>query len=107
MQAQSTDVIGFANIPSGNMRAVLVYQAGIANVFRVDCFNLSPYGREAERLLQADFRTCEWFARGLAAAGCVVRSVHCNQTGDISNAKWSEDIEPAPFSDNIRPVHIN
>jgi len=26
-----------------NKKAVIVYQAGIANVFEVECFNMAPY----------------------------------------------------------------
>ena len=85
-------------------RAVLVYQAGIANVFSVECFNLAPYGRDAKRLLQGTFQQCEWYARGLAAAGVPVTSMHCNQAGDISGSVWSEDLEAAPFSGSAVPV---
>ena len=55
--------------------AVLVYQAGIANVFSVTCFNASPFGRDAKRLIQSDFRTCESFALGLASAGVHVATM--------------------------------
>lgn len=89
------------------IKAVLVYQAGIANVFSVSSFNLSDYGRDAIRLLQADFRTCESFARGLAAAGVVVRSAACNQAGDIIRSTWSEDFDAQPFSEKFRPVAAN
>ena len=85
-------------------KAVLVYQAGIANVFEVDCFNLSDFGREAKRLVQSDFRTCESFARGLAAAGCKVNTAGCNMAGDIAHQKWTADIEELPFSDKFSPV---
>ena len=84
--------------------AVLVYQAGIANVFAVDCLNLAPYGREARRLLQADFRSCELFARGLAAAGVRVGTAVCNRAGDVVDQRWSDDLDSAPFSDKFRPV---
>jgi hypothetical protein len=87
--------------------AFLVYQCGIANVFAVRCLNLSDYGRNARRLIQADFRSCETFAAGLAAAGAVVRSAVCNQAGDIVAATWSEDMESAPFSDKFCPVNLN
>jgi len=83
---------------------VLVYQAGIANVFEVDCFNLNTTGRNAKRILQADFRTCESFARGLAHAGFKVASVYCNQAGDITHSLWAENLEDAPFSHQFRPV---
>jgi hypothetical protein len=85
-------------------KAVLVYQAGIANVFAVESFNMSDYGRDARRLLQSDFRTCESFARGLATAGVLVASAHCNMASDIVSQKWSEDLFNAPFSDQFRPV---
>src|SRR3990167_3756482 len=85
-------------------RIVLVYQVGIANVFEVQSFNMSHDGRDAKRLMQADFRTCEAFARGMAAAGCLVTSMHCCQAGDIARAKWSDVLEDAPFSDEFYPV---
>jgi hypothetical protein len=85
-------------------RAVLVYQAGIANVFTVDSFNMQPFGRNARRLIQSDFRTCESFARGMSAAGCKVASAHCNMAGDIVDQLWSTLLDAAPFSDQFRPV---
>ena len=86
-------------------RAVLVYQAGIANVFAVEAFNMSDYGRDAKRLIQHAFGPCESFARGLAAAGTRVVTAHCNETGDITNRTWSEDLDAAPFSDQFHPVN--
>ena len=86
-------------------KAVLVYQAGIANVFEVECFNMVSFGRDAKRLLQSDFRTCESFASGLKAAGVKVTSVHCNMAGDIVDAKWNDDLSEAPFSDQFHPVY--
>jgi hypothetical protein len=85
-------------------KAVLVYQAGLANVFAVESFNMSDYGRGARRLLQADFRACENFARGLASAGALVATAHCNMAGDIAGQHWSEDLDSAPFSDQFSPV---
>jgi hypothetical protein len=85
-------------------RAVLVYQGGIANVFEVECFNLCDYGRGARRLVQSDFRACEWFARGLDRAGVLVTTMQCNQAGEIAASKWSDDLEAAPFSDKFKPV---
>lgn len=81
-------------------KAVLVYQAGIANVFAVDCFNLHPLGRQGYRLLQGCFRDCVYFARGLDAAGVKVKTVHCNMAGDIAEQIWSENVEQAPFFGN-------
>lgn len=85
-------------------KAVLVYQAGIANVFEVDSFNANPAGRNAKRLLQHAFSPCEYYAQGLARAGYKVASMHCNQAGDITNAVWSEALEDAPFEDKFKPV---
>ena len=88
-------------------KIMLVYQAGIANVFEVRCFNLADYGRGAIRLMQADFSSCEYFAHGLAMAGLTVRTAACNQAGDIVDSHWSEDLEEQPFSDKFHPVHAN
>jgi len=88
-------------------KAMLVYQAGIANVFAVDSFNLADYGRNAKRLSQSDFRSCEMFSFGLAVAGVVVRTAVCNMAGDITNQTWSIDFESAPFSDKFNPVSMN
>jgi hypothetical protein len=85
-------------------RYVLVYQAGIANVFRVTSFNLADYGRDAVRLVQSDFRSAEAFARGLAAAGGIVKSAACNRAGDITHEKWTDDLDSQPFSDKFHPV---
>ncbi len=82
--------------------AVLVYQAGIANVFAVDCFNFAASGRTETQLLQSDFRTCEAFARGLAAAGTLVASAGCNMAGNIARCGWEQDF--GPFSENCHPV---
>jgi len=88
-------------------RAMLVYQAGIANVFEVDCFNLSGYGRNAKRLLQHAFRPCEYFAQGLAAAGWIVRTAGCNMAGDIAYQHWTVNLDELPFNDKFNPVNIN
>jgi hypothetical protein len=88
-------------------KAMLVYQGGIANVFEVECFNLAPFGRDARRLLQSDFKTCEFLARGMGLAGAVVRTAYCNQAGDIKDAVWSEDRESQPFSEMLHEVKVN
>ena len=85
------------------MKAVLVYQAGIANVFEVDTFAQDT--RNARRLLQHAFGPCESFTQGLAAAGCEVRSMACNKAGDIINEPWTSDLDSAPFSGSFSPVH--
>jgi len=82
-------------------KAVLVYQAGIANVFKVDCFNMADYGREAKRLLQHTFTTCEWYAKGLRDAGYNVKVLACNMAGDITHAVWTDNLDEQPFSDKF------
>ena len=86
------------------IRVALVYQAGIANVFRVNCFNLGPFGRDAMRIYQGDFRGAEMLALGMAMAGSIVQTLACNQAGDIQEAQWSDDLEAQPFSDKFNPV---
>jgi hypothetical protein len=102
------EVVGRLTRRRGNRprrdRYVLVYQAGIANVFRVTSFNLADYGRDAVRLVQSDFRSAEAFARGLAAAGGIVKSAACNRAGDIAREKWTDDLDSQPFSDKFHPV---
>lgn len=83
------------------MKAVLVYQAGIANVFRVDCFNLADVRRNAERLYQGSFRSAVTFAKGIQATGTEVKTSACNQAGDIRQALWSEDFNSQPFNDQF------
>lgn len=85
-----------------NKKIVLVYQAGIANVFEVDSFNLSEYGREARRLMQTDFRTAEVYCQGRADAGDTVKAATCNMAGDIALQSWTQDFEAQPFADSFR-----
>jgi hypothetical protein len=88
-------------------RFVLVYQAGIANVFEVASFNLSDYGRDARRIMQNDFGSCINFARGLVEAGHLVGTASCNKAGDITEARWSFGLEDCPlprFREKAREV---
>lgn len=86
-------------------RAFLVYQGGLANVFQVDCHNLANYGRHAQRLMQSDFRSCEWYSVGLRDGGVIVRTASCNKAGDVINEQWTEDLASAPFNDQFQPVN--
>jgi hypothetical protein len=84
------------------VRAMLVYQAGIANVFKVDRIGITEGGRgRTERLYQGDFHTAVAFVRGMIAAGANVATAACNQAGDISGAKWTWDLESQPFADQL------
>lgn len=56
------------------IKAFLVYQGGIANVFRVTALNLADYGRDAVRLYQGDY---------------------------IAAAHWTEELDGQPFSDKF------
>jgi hypothetical protein len=83
-------------------RAVLVYQAGIANVFAVDHFSLTDATkRNARRLRQHAFSSCVPYAQGLLAAGVDVRTAACNQAGDITDSAWTCDYDTQPFSDKF------
>lgn len=82
---------------------VLVYQAGLANVFRVQSFTLAAgEERGAERVMQHAFGPCEWYARGLQAAGARVRVAACNMAGDVNLQDWTDDLVGQPFSDSFR-----
>jgi hypothetical protein len=84
------------------MRIMLVYQAGIANVFAVEAFALaSPEKRAARLLKQADFHSCGLFAQGLAAAGAEVRVAACNMAGDIKNLEWDDQLDNHPWHDKF------
>ncbi len=85
-------------------KAILVYQTGIANVFEVASFNMADYGRDAKQLLQHTFESCEWFARGLTTAGWQVATAQCNQAGDIAHARWSTELDDAPYYRKFHPV---
>lgn len=84
--------------------AALVYQAGLANVFELEAMTLDADKRKARRLLQGDFRACEYYARGLAAAGVRVSTAACNRAGDVTEAEWSIHLDEQPFSESFRPV---
>lgn len=84
--------------------AMLVYQAGMANVFAVNSITTAPADRNARRLLQCDFRSCEWYANGLLAAGATVATAACNTAGDTADIEWSFDLLDQPFSSDFRPV---
>lgn len=76
----------------------IVYQAGIANVFKVE--QSRPYNRT--RLMQSDFRSCENFLRGIKAAGGHIRRAWVNEAGDIAARPWSvSHFDNAPFSDSF------
>lgn len=93
-------VINLSTKPTPRRRIVLVYQAGIANVFEVEGRNMG----KRKRLLQSYFRDCESFARGCAAMGANVETMACNRAGDIVDEHWSTNLDEQPFSDKFCPV---
>lgn len=77
--------------------AILVYQAGIANVF-----HFNPQTGKRTRVLQSDFRTCRDYVRGVRACGVQVQAAWCNEAGDIANSQWRYDnFDDAPFSESF------
>ena len=84
------------------MLLVLVYQAGIANLFEVNSFEQADRTRNARRY-QGDFRTAEAMARGAVLAGAQVRIASCNRAGDIARSDWTQGLADCPFRDEARP----
>lgn len=92
------------------VRAALVYQGGIANVFdlrspRDDTPELAPFtgdpARERRLLYQGAFETAVAYARGLKAAGVEVLTFGCNRAGDVTGADWTADLSDLPFADRL------
>jgi hypothetical protein len=81
------------------VKLAIVYQAGIANVFQVDKFDLGDASeRKAKRIMQTSFDAAIMFMRGAQYAGAEVKTAYCNQAGDISAREWSNNADDAPFS---------
>jgi hypothetical protein len=72
----------------------IVYQCGIANVFR-------PSG---QRVYQGDFRTAEAMLRGAQLCGASVKVYHCDVAGDVATVE--DQWQPGPgemFGESKRP----
>ena len=76
-------------------KLILVYQAGIANIFQIQ------EDGKFKRLLQASFKECEWFMRGAQHAGAWVDVAGCNRAGDIINAAWTRNLDSLPFREKF------
>jgi hypothetical protein len=87
--------------PVPTRKFALVYQAGIANVFEVADYAYYAHNRKARRVMQNDFHSCAWYARGLKDAGATVRTFACNMAGDVAEQPWSTDLDAAPFSEQF------
>lgn len=73
----------------------LVYQAGIANVFR--------HESTPQRVYQGDFRTAEAMCRGILLSHGEVKMWSCNRAGDITRETWTPGLVDCPFRDNACP----
>ena len=60
-------------------KAMLVHRDHKAHVLQVTALNLADFGRDAKLLFSGTVRECELFARGLAAAGVVIRTAACDE----------------------------
>lgn len=85
---------------------VLVYQAGIANVFEVSSLTVLAE-RKANLLFQGGFESAKLYAMVAATYGQTVRTAYCNQAGDIANLPWIDTRDDAPFCDMTFPVVCN
>lgn len=85
----------------------LVYQAGIANIFRIA--KLSPYAesRKAERIKQGCFDECFNVAVGLGIGGHKVRTFSCNVAGDCAGGSWAPGLDDCPFRESARIITAN
>lgn len=81
---------------------VIVYQAGIANLFRVESFSAALPGTE-KRVAQDAFRVIESMAHGAILAGAAIRVASCNVAGDVAPHTWTRGLADCPFRDNASP----
>ncbi len=88
-------------------KAVLVYQAGTANVFAVTSYNMANSNRSAKRLFQGSFDHAAYFAQGLGAAGAGIKTAACNMAGDIAKQTWTDDLDNQPFSNRFVHLDLN
>jgi hypothetical protein len=84
------------------MKFILVYQNGIANLFRVPSFESYTEGAN-ERVYQGSFSAAENMARGAMLAGAEVRIASCNRAGDIAELVWAQGMSDCPFRDQANP----
>jgi hypothetical protein len=71
---------------------VLLYQVGIANVFRVPALDRDAIEQGPARVYQSDYRSAEVFCAGLIESGASVKVQHCDLAGDalLHVAKWAD-----------------
>ena len=79
----------------------LVYQAGIANVFKADVRHENSFNNHRS-IGQSDFKSAESFCRGLREAGATVKVAWDNSAGDITANLWHfSNFQNAPFNDKF------
>lgn len=83
-----------------NVTFALVYQTGIANVFKIT--EVSPTENVRQLILQSDFHTAETLVRGAKMAGAKTAVFACNMAGDITNQNWTCNLDSQPFSKEFR-----
>lgn len=89
------------------MKIFLVYVVDMFDdyvpmVFKVDCFNLAPFGREAQLIFNEDplnqHEKAVAFCKGAAAAGAKVMTAACYRPHNVAQEQWSENFEFLPLS---------
>lgn len=51
-----------------------------------------------------DFRSCAMFALGLVRVGVDVTTMGCNQAGDVTDRKWTGDLDSLPFCEQFQRI---
>jgi len=77
---------------------ILVYQPGIANLFRLPPLDTHTDGAN-ECMYEGDFRTAEAMTSPAILACAEVRVASCNRAGDIAELVWAQGLSDAPFRD--------
>lgn len=107
IQEKDQDNLDYLRITPKNSTYVLVYQAGIANIFRVSSPNPLPYKDvERARIFQGIFETAEAIFHGIHLGSLGSARLFygfCNKAGDITKQEWNTTEYQAPFVGSMRP----
>lgn len=86
----------------------LVYQCGLANVFKVDSFSPTNDKRKAKRIYQGNFTITAAICVGIAfCQNTEVATFSCNQAGDITESEWTLGLDDCPFRDSAMEIYHN
>ncbi len=88
------------------MKFILVYQGGLANLFRVPSFDSYTEGAN-KRVYQGPFHVAETMARGAMLTGAQVRVASCNHAGDIAELVWAQGMSDCPFRNVANPPRVD